>query len=151
MVIIMYETVKHYKGLVKSENDYLKITKHFLQAFFFGGVICLFGQAILYILQQFFTEATAGTLLSIIMISFSAILTAFGIYDDIGQVARCGIAIPITGFANSCVSAAMEYKNEGIVVGIASNMFKLAGSVIVIGVLSAYLVNFIRLIVGVLQ
>lgn len=146
----MYETVKHYKSLVKSEKDYLKMTKHFLQAFFFGGIICLFGEGILYILTQFFTKSTSATLLSIIMISFSAILTAIGIYDDIGQVARCGIAVPITGFANSCVSAAMEYKNEGIVVGIASNMFKLAGSVIVIGVLSAYLVNFIRLIVGLL-
>ena len=77
------------------------------------------------------------------LVLLSAILTGFGVYDKIGQFGG-GSAVPVTGFANSMASAAMEHSSEGIVLGIATNMFKLAGSVIVFGVVGAYIVGLIR-------
>lgn len=82
---------------------------------------------------------TAATLILI-----SALLTGLGIYDRIGQFAGAGSAVPVTGFANSMASAALEYKSEGLVLGVATNMFKLAGNVIVFGVVAAYIVGMIR-------
>ena len=78
------------------------------------------------------------------LIFIAALLTGFGVYDKIGQFAGAGAGVPVTGFANSIASAALEHKTEGIVLGIATNMFKLAGSVIVFGVVSAYVVGLIR-------
>ncbi|NQD52019.1 SpoVA/SpoVAEb family sporulation membrane protein, partial [Bacillus altitudinis] len=78
------------------------------------------------------------------LILISSILTGIGIYDKIGQFAGAGSAVPVTGFANSMTSAALEHKSEGLVLGVATNMFKLAGNVIVFGVVSAYVVGIIR-------
>lgn len=88
--------------------------------------------------------------MTLTMVSLSGILTAFGIYDKLGQIGKCGLAIPITGFANASVSSAMEYHKEGIVLGIGSNTLKLAGSVIVLGTVSALLVASIRYVIEVL-
>lgn len=140
----------YYNKLVKTENDYMLNLKKFLQAFFFGGLLCLIGEVILVILKKFVSVDDANLYLLLIMISFSAILSAIGIYDNIGQLAKCGLAIPITGFANACVSAAMEYKKEGLVLGIGSNCLKLAGSVIVLGTVSAIIVSTIRYVFEVL-
>lgn len=141
---------KYYRKLVSYKTDYLKMLKNFLQAFFFGGLLCLIGEIILIILNNYFPKDDSNLYLLIIMISFSAILSAIGIYDNIGQIAKCGLAIPITGFANACVSSAMEYKKEGIVLGIGSNCLKLAGSVLVLGTVSAIVVSTIRYIFEVL-
>jgi len=84
------------------------------------------------------------------VITITAILTSFGIYDNLGQVAKCGLSIPISGFANSAVSSSMEYHKEGIVLGIGANTLKLAGSVIVLGTVSALVVSTIRYIFEVL-
>ena len=140
----------YYNKLVKTENDYMLNLKKFLQAFFFGGLLCLIGEVILVILKKFVSVDDANFYLLLIMISLSAILSAIGIYDNIGQLAKCGLAIPITGFANACVSAAMEYKKEGLVLGIGSNCLKLAGSVIVLGTVSAIIVSTIRYVFEVL-
>ena len=75
---------------------------------------------------------------------YQPLLTGFGVYDKIGQFAGAGSAVPVTGFANSMASAAIEHRSEGIVLGVATNMFKLAGSVIVFGVVGAYIVGLIR-------
>ena len=82
------------------------------------------------------------------MIFLSSFLTAFGVYDKIGQFAGAGTIIPITGFANSVTSSAMEYKSEGIVTGIINNMLKLAGSIIVTGIISAFIVSTILFLLG---
>lgn len=140
----------YYNKLVKTENDYMLNLKKFLQAFFFGGLLCLIGEVILVILKKFVSVDDANLYLLLIMISLSAILSAIGTYDNIGQLAKCGLAIPITGFANACVSAAMEYKKEGLVLGIGSNCLKLAGSVIVLGTVSAIIVSTIRYVFEVL-
>ncbi|TYR82531.1 stage V sporulation protein AC [Priestia megaterium] len=117
-----------------------------IKAFLVGGLICTIGQLIqnFYITFFDFTEKTAGNPTAATLVLISAILTGIGIYDRIGQFAGAGSAVPITGFANSMTSAALEHKSEGVVLGIATNMFKLAGNVIVFGVVAAYIVGIIR-------
>ncbi|AST92316.1 MULTISPECIES: stage V sporulation protein AC [Sutcliffiella] len=117
-----------------------------VKAFLIGGLICTFGQLIqnFYIYNFNFTQQTAGNPTVATLILIAALLTGFGIYDKIGQFAGAGSAVPVTGFANSMTSAALEHKTEGIVLGIATNMFKLAGSVIVFGVVAAYVLGIIR-------
>lgn len=91
-----------------------------------------------------FNEKTAGNPTAATLILLSALLTGFGIYDRIGQFAGAGSAVPVTGFANSMASAALEHRSEGLVLGVGTNMFKLAGNVIVFGVVAAYIVGMIR-------
>ncbi|MFT4413246.1 stage V sporulation protein AC [Fredinandcohnia humi] len=140
----------------KIKDDYKNNIKKFqpkppylincLKAFLVGGAICCIGQGIqnFYITVFDFSKQDAGNPTVATLILIAAILTGFGIYDKLGQFAGAGSAVPVTGFANSMTSAAMEYKTEGIVLGIATNMFKLAGSVIVFGAVSAYIVGVIR-------
>ncbi|MEQ7806483.1 stage V sporulation protein AC [Priestia megaterium] len=117
-----------------------------LKAFLVGGIICTLGQVIqnFYIAFFDFNEKNAGNPTVATLILISALLTGFGIYDRIGQFAGAGSAVPVTGFANSMTSAALEHRSEGIVLGVATNMFKLAGNVIVFGTVSAYVVGIIR-------
>ena len=84
----------------------------------------------------------------VIMIFIAALFTALGFFDKWVTFARCGLIIPITGFSHSMMSAALEYKKEGPIYGIGSNAFKLAGSVILYGVVSAWTFGIIRLIIG---
>ena len=86
----------------------------------------------------------------LIIITVAIILSAIGIYDKIGQLAKCGTIIPISGFANSMSSSAMEYKPEGFILGVGANTFKLAGTVIVFGVFSAFVVATIKYLVNIL-
>ncbi|MFC7391502.1 stage V sporulation protein AC [Scopulibacillus cellulosilyticus] len=121
-----------------------------IKAFLVGGFICLLGE----LLQNFyirffdFTEKTAGAPTQGTLIIIACLLTGFGIYDKIGQFAGAGSLIPVTGFANSITSAALEHKSEGIVLGVATNLFKLAGAVIVFGVVSAAVLGVIRLFIN---
>ena len=88
--------------------------------------------------------------MTLTIILLSGILTGFGIYDKLGQIFKCGFAIPISGFANATVSSAIEYHKEGLILGIGANALKLAGSVLVLGITSAIIVASIRYIVGIL-
>lgn len=138
------------------KNDYSNEIKKFhppkgilgncIKAFIVGGLICVIGQAIsdMYIKFFDFTKENVGDPTVGTLILISALLTGLGVYDKIGQFGGAGSAVPVTGFANSMASAAIEHRSEGIVLGIATNMFKLAGSVIVFGVVSAYVVGIIR-------
>ena len=83
------------------------------------------------------------------MIALGSLLTGVGLYDKIGQYAGCGSIIPITGFANSMSSSALESKSEGLLLGIVTNTFKLAGSVIVVGALSGIIVSYVIFLLGV--
>ena len=89
----------------------------------------------------------AGVLISLTLIVISSVLTALGIFDVLITKFKSALIIPITGFAHSMTSAAIEYKKEGFVTGLGANMFKLAGTVILYGVVSAYIFGFIRLII----
>lgn len=117
-----------------------------IKAFIIGGLICVFGEFLRQIFITYFgfpeKEAANPTVAILIMISIT--LTGFGIYDKIAQFAGAGTAVPITGFANSMSSAAIEHRTEGLVLGVGCNMFKLAGSVIVFGVVSAFFVALVK-------
>ena len=82
------------------------------------------------------------------LIFIGCLLTCFGFFDKVIHRARCGLLVPITGFANAIMSATLEYKKEGFITGIGANMFKIAGSVIVFGVVSAYIFGLVRLMIG---
>lgn len=122
-----------------------------VKAFLIGGLICFIAQVIIEILKKQFAmdKDMANSVAIAIMVFFGSLLTGLGLYDKIGQAAGAGTIIPITGFANSMTSAALESKSEGIIFGIFTNMFKLAGSVLVVGVLSAFVFGTIRFILGI--
>ncbi|MCY9000251.1 stage V sporulation protein AC [Bacillus spizizenii] len=137
---------ENYKSKVKTYQPKPPYVWNCVKAFLVGGLICAIGQGLqnFYIHFFDFNEKTAGNPTAATLILISALLTGFGIYDRIGQFAGAGSAVPVTGFANSVASAALEYKSEGLVLGVATNMFKLAGNVIVFGVVAAYIVGMIR-------
>ncbi|WP_042347300.1 stage V sporulation protein AC [Bacillus massiliigorillae] len=124
------------------------VVKNCIRAFLVGGLICLIGQAISYCYIYFFnfTEQTAGNPTVGTMVFLSMLLTGFGVYDRIAQVGGAGSAVPVTGFGNAVISAAIEHRKEGLVLGVGGNIFKLAGSVIIYGVFSAFIVALIKTI-----
>jgi len=117
-----------------------------VSAFFFGGLVCFFGEVLFWIYVNIFdnTKEIASTYMIVTMILVTSILTGLGIYDKFGQISKAGGFVPITGFANSLTASALEGKSEGIVLGIAANMFKLAGTVIVFAVVSGFVFGLIR-------
>ncbi|VXB23309.1 mechanosensitive channel; stage V sporulation protein AC [Bacillus sp. 349Y] len=139
---------KQYEAIEKKYETKRPLMKNVLKAFFVGGFICVIGQAFTYMYIYFFnfTEQTAGNPTVATMVFLAMLLTGFGLYDHLGQFAGAGSAVPVTGFGNSVISAAIEHKTEGYVLGVGGNMFKLAGSVIVFGVFSAFVVALIKTI-----
>ncbi len=138
-----------YKRLVNAKKPRPRYVRNLVAAFAVGGAIAVVGQAVL----SFFmsrgldlNEATSPTLAAMILLGVLA--TGIGVYDDLGEFAGAGAAVPITGFANTIVSAAMDFKHEGWVLGMAAKMFIIAGPVIVCGILSGVTVAFIRLMVS---
>lgn len=122
--------------------------KNIVKAFFVGGIICTIGQGVslFYMIFFNFTEQTAGNPTVATMVFFSMILTGLGLYKKIGQFGGAGSAVPVTGFGNAVISAAIEHKSEGYVLGVGGNLFKLAGSVVLFGVVSAFFVALIKYI-----
>ncbi|MCW1926742.1 stage V sporulation protein AC [Bhargavaea beijingensis] len=119
-----------------------------MKAFLTGGIICAIGEGVMYFYMYFFdfTERTAGNPTVATMIFIAMLLTGFGKYKRIAQFGGAGSAVPVTGFGNAMISAAIEHRTEGYVLGVGGNMFKLAGSVIVFGVFSAFVVALIKTI-----
>ena len=136
-------------NIINKTTPKRNIIKNAFFAFLFGGLICLVAQIIKSIFLIFFDEIVSTTLSTMSMIIIASVLTAFGLYDKIGQIAGAGTIIPITGFANSVTSSAMEYKSEGVVKGIINNMLKLAGSIIVIGIISSFIFASLYYLLGV--
>ena len=117
-------------------------------AFLVGGLICTVAQALLtYLVRKGIPLTQAYSMTSSAMVFAGAFLTGLGVYDRISRVAGMGASLPITGFANSVVSPAMEYKREGFVLGVAARMFQVAGPVIVYASLTATIVSVLRLYV----
>ncbi|MRG86466.1 stage V sporulation protein AC [Salinibacillus xinjiangensis] len=137
---------QNYKNTVKTYQPKPNLLLNCVKAFVVGGLICVLGQALtdFYINVFDYSEKDAASPTAATLILISAILTGLGIYDKLAQFAGAGSAVPITGFANAITSAALEHKSEGYVLGVGGNMFKLAGSVIVFGTVSAYIVGIIR-------
>lgn len=138
-----------YQEFAKALEPKRPVFKNCLKAFLVGGIVCVLGQLLqmFFIKYMHFTEKTAGDPTVAVLIIVSVLLTGFGIFDHIGQWAGAGTAIPVTGFANTMASAAIEHRTEGYVLGVGGNMFKLSGSVITYGVFSAFIVAIIRITV----
>lgn len=136
--------------MAKQKEPARPILQNCLRAFLVGGLICVVGQMIttLFVTYAGMTKEQAGVPTLVILIFLSVLLTSFGIYDKLAQWAGAGSAVPVTGFANSMASAAIEHRSEGIVLGAATNMFKLAGSVVVFGSVAAFVVALIHWIIG---
>ena len=137
-----------YQARQKQFEPKRPLIKNCLMAFLFGGAFCVIGQIIsyFYMLHFNFTERTVGNCTVATMVFISMLLTGFGLYDKISQVAGAGSAVPVTGFGNAVISACIEHRSEGFVAGIGGGMFKLAGSVILFGVFSSFVVALIKTI-----
>lgn len=141
------ETVeqKRYKKLVSKKAPKSNLLYDCFKAFWVGGTICLVGEIVSTILKNGLNvqKEAAASWTCIIMVFLGATLTGIGIYDKIGRYAGAGSLVPITGFANGVTSPAMEFKTEGFVLGLAANMFKIAGPVIVYGTLASVVYGLI--------
>lgn len=139
------------KNYIAYVNSFAPKTKHFkncLRAFMVGGLICTLGQFFRIMLETLFGlqgDELAGTV-SVLLIFLGTLLTGLGVYDRIGRNAGAGSIVPITGFANSVCSPAIEFKTEGWIYGTAAKMFIVAGPIIVYGVLSGTLVGLLYLL-----
>ena len=142
-----FDTNKDYQKYVDKKSPNSPILKNCFNAFWVGGLICTIGQVILDICKSRGLDVqVSGTIVSIILIGLSAFLTGLNIFNKIGKFAGAGSLVPITGFANSIVSPAMEYKSEGYVMGVGSKMFTVAGPVLVYGISASIIVGLVYLI-----
>jgi stage V sporulation protein AC len=139
---------QEYQDFQKQREIKRPVVQNCIKAFLIGGLICLIGQLIqdFYIYYFDFTDQTAGNPTVGTLIFIAMLLTGFGVYDRIAQFGGAGSAVPVTGFGNAIISAAIEHRSEGFVLGVGGNMFKLAGSVILFGVFSAFVIALIKTI-----
>lgn len=137
-----------YKKLIEKHKPKEDRLKNGTKAFIVGGIMGIIGELLLEFYSFILNIPTkeAGTFMIITIIFIGCLLTCLGFFDNIVKWAGAGLVVPITGFAHSMMSAALEYRKEGLVTGLGANMFKLAGTVIVFGVVSAYVFGLIRVI-----
>ena len=139
-----------YKDIVNYNTPKQNTLLNALVAFISGGVMGLIGNFLVNFYSSMLSIPTsdASVFMIITLIFFGCLFTALGFFDKWVTFCKCGLIIPITGFAHSMMSASLEYKKEGLITGIGANMFKLAGTVIIYGVVSAYIFGLIRLVIG---
>ena len=141
------ETKQEYSNYVDKKSPNSPILKNCFNAFWVGGLICSIGQIIMdFCIYQGMDKTASSTVVSIVLIAISALLTSLNIFNKIGKFAGAGSLIPITGFANSIVSPAIEYKSEGYVMGVGGKMFTVAGPVLVFGISTSIIIGIIYLI-----
>ena len=142
---------KEYQKIISQHKPNEKKWFNLLKSFVIGGLIGLFGNLLIeiysYYLDLSFSDASIYMIITLIFLA--CLFTALGFFDDFVKFGRMGVIIPITGFAHSMQSAALDARSEGLVLGIGANMFKLAGTVILFGVTSVYFFGIIRIIIGV--
>jgi stage V sporulation protein AC len=140
------KTTDEFNKIVKKEQPAVNKVSNFLKAYLVGGTICLIGQIFweLYMTLFDYSQQDAETMVTITMIFLGGLLTGLDVYDEIGQFAGAGSLVPVTGFANSMVAPALEYKQEGFIIGIGANLFSIAGPVLAYGMVSAFLVGLIK-------
>ena len=136
---------EEYTALVKRFSPNSDLLSGIFHSFWVGGLICMIGQAINDLYNYGFNlgMVSASTATSITLIALSAFLTGIGVYDQIGKYAGAGSIVPITGFANSVVSPAMEFRREGLVMGVGAKLFTLAGPVLVYGISASVIVGLL--------
>ncbi len=139
---------ERYKRIVDKYTPKEDRLKNALISFFVGGIMGLIGQALVDIYSYCFNIPTkdASVFMIVTLIFIGCLFTCFGWFDKLVNFAKCGLIVPITGFAHAMMSAALEYRKEGMVTGIGANMLKLAGSVIIFGVVSAWGFGLIRIL-----
>lgn len=135
-----------YKKLVDMNIPKENVIINAVKAFIVGGIMGIIGQGLIDLYTNWFDISTkdAAPFMIITLIFIGSLLTALGVFDKLVSWANAGLIVPITGFAHAMTSAAMEYKKEGLILGIGANIFKLTGSVILYGVVSAYVFGLIR-------
>ena len=137
-------TPDEYKGLSKQFTPKPTIVKNSVRAFVIGGLICALGQIMINLLIMGGVALTeAQTVTTAVLIFLGALLTGLGVYDEIGKFGGAGAFIPVTGFANSIVSPALEFKREGYVMGVGARLFMIAGPVLVYGIATSIGVGLI--------
>ena len=138
-----------YKQIVQKHTPKENRIYNCLISFMVGGTMGVLGQLLVDAYSYYFNIPTkdASALMIITLIFIGCLFTSLGFFDKWVNFAKCGLIIPITGFAHAMMSAALEYRKEGLVTGLGANMFKLAGSVIIFGVVSAYVFGLLRVII----
>ena len=137
-------TPKEYIDYVDKKSPNSPILKNCFNAFWVGGLICSIGQIIMdFCMYKGMDNTLSSTVVSISLIAVSAILTGLNVFNRIGKFAGAGSLVPITGFANSIVSPAIEYKSEGYVMGVGGKMFTVAGPVLVFGISTSVIIGII--------
>lgn len=137
---------EQYQDYIKQNSPKSPMLRTLIWSFIVGGIICCIGEGIGDAIKAIFpnlSDKDVATWESCVMIFLGSTLTALGIYDKIGHFAGGGSIVPITGFANSVVSPAMEYNREGVFFGVCAKMFVIAGPIIVFGVMASFVVGFI--------
>lgn len=139
---------KEYQNLIKKHKPKENTIKNSSLAFLVGGIMGIIGEVLIEFYSYILNIPTkdAGTFMIITLIFIGCLFTCLGFFDNWVKKAGCGLIIPITGFAHAMMSAALEYRKEGMVNGIGANMFKLAGAVIIFGIVSAYTFGLIRIL-----
>lgn len=140
---------QEYKKIVDKYTPKESRLKNALIAFLIGGIMGIIGNFLVDFYSYAFhiSSKDASVFMIITLVFLGCLLTCLGFFDKMVNFAKCGLIVPITGFAHAMMSAALEYRKEGLVTGIGANMFKLAGSVIIFGVVSAYLFGLLRIVV----
>ena len=140
---------KEYQKIVNKYTPNEPRLRNAIIAFIIGGFMGILGNFLVEAYSYYFDLSTkdASVFMIITLIFLGCFFTCLGFFDKWVNFAKCGLIIPITGFAHAMMSAALEYRKEGLVTGLGANMFKLAGSVIIFGVVSAYIFGLLRLFV----
>ena len=142
------ETPESYKQKIKLRTPRSSLLKDSLLAFLGGGVICLLGEILAEIFMLFLSRDESYSFVTLILIFLAALLTGLGVFDDIARHLGAGTLVPVTGFANSVVSPALDTKSEGLIMGVGANIFKVAGPVILYATLSGMVYGIIYYIVS---
>ncbi|MGB9904691.1 MAG: stage V sporulation protein AC [Desulfotomaculales bacterium] len=135
---------KHYDQLVQRVKPRPPVARNTFWAFLVGGLISVVGQVFYDIYRGLgLTGLEAGAAMSMTLVFFAALLTGLGVYDEIAKIGGAGTIVPITGFANSMVAPAMEFKTEGLVLGVGARLFTVAGPVLVFGIVTAWFIGLL--------
>lgn len=153
MVIILLGDIvekKDYQRIVDKHKAKESRVQNAIISFLVGGIVGVIGQLLVEFYSYYLDISTkdASVFMLVTLIFFASLFTALGFFDKWVTFAKCGLIIPITGFAHSMTSAGIEYKKDGPIYGLGSNIFKLAGSVILYGVVAAWFFGFIRYLIG---
>ncbi len=141
-------TKQEYALWAQQESPRSRGAVNITKAFVFGGLICMLGQLLIFFFEGRGAGERAPVFASICLVVLSAALTGLNVYDNLAKHAGAGTLVPITGFANSMASAAMEFKTEGYILGLGAKMFSIAGPVLVYGVGASVVYGLILLIIG---